>query len=183
LSAADTKPREPATSAAELYRTYAAFVTSFVRRNGVPPNEVEDVVQETFLVAHRQGGYRPGPATPKSWLASIAIRVGISRRRSLKRKRRREELGGAALAPNAVADPEQATEQQAMLRRMQEALDALDANKREVFILFELEGEDCSSIAAALNVPVGTVYSRLHGARKNFMAHMNELLQQQEASQ
>lgn len=55
------------------------------------------------------------------------------------------------------------------LRRVQEALDVLDEAKRAVFILFELEGESCESIAAGLGIPVGTVYSRLHKARKLFM--------------
>lgn len=55
------------------------------------------------------------------------------------------------------------------LRRVQQALEVLDEAKRAVFILFELEGESCESIAAGLNIPVGTVYSRLHKARKLFM--------------
>lgn len=55
------------------------------------------------------------------------------------------------------------------LRRVQQALEVLDEAKRAVFILFELEGESCEAIAAGLNIPVGTVYSRLHKARKLFM--------------
>lgn len=170
------EPTREAIDAATLYRSHAAFVTGFVRRLGVPPGDVDDVVQETFLVAHRQGGYRPGPATPTSWLAAIALRVGTSRRRALQRKRTREDVGGAAMTGASVVDPEQASAQQAMLQRVQLALDRLDPDKRAVFILFELEGEDCAAIAASLEVPVGTVHSRLHHARKAFTRAMDELL-------
>jgi RNA polymerase sigma-70 factor (ECF subfamily) len=47
----------------------------------------------------------------------------------------------------------------------------MDAGHRAVFILFELEGESCESIAAGLEVPIGTVYSRLHAARRAFREH------------
>nr|WP_276603309.1 sigma factor-like helix-turn-helix DNA-binding protein [Nannocystis pusilla] len=55
------------------------------------------------------------------------------------------------------------------MRRVQQALDTLEEGKRAVFILFELEGESCEAIAAGLGIPIGTVYSRLHKARKLFM--------------
>ena len=55
-----------------------------------------------------------------------------------------------------------------MVQRVQSALATLDEDKRAVFVLFELEGESCESIAKGLEIPVGTVYSRLHSARKDF---------------
>jgi RNA polymerase sigma-70 factor (ECF subfamily) len=53
-------------------------------------------------------------------------------------------------------------------RRLQSALDAMDPAHSAVFILFEIEAESCESIAAGLGVPVGTVHSRLHAARRAF---------------
>jgi len=53
-------------------------------------------------------------------------------------------------------------------RHLQAALDTMEPGHRAVFILFELEGEPCDSIAAGLGLPVGTVYSRLHAARRAF---------------
>jgi RNA polymerase sigma-70 factor (ECF subfamily) len=44
----------------------------------------------------------------------------------------------------------------------------MDSGQRAVFILFELEHESCASIAAGLELPLGTVHSRLHTARKTF---------------
>jgi RNA polymerase sigma-70 factor (ECF subfamily) len=47
-------------------------------------------------------------------------------------------------------------------------LDALDLDKRAVFVMFEIEGMGCEEIASVLGIPVGTVYSRLHVARRDF---------------
>jgi RNA polymerase sigma-70 factor (ECF subfamily) len=55
------------------------------------------------------------------------------------------------------------------LKRVQTALDTLDVDHRAAFLLYELESESCQTIAELLEVPVGTVYSRLHKARKMFL--------------
>ena len=52
----------------------------------------------------------------------------------------------------------------------------MDLDHRAVFVLYELEGESCEQIAQILDVPVGTVFSRLHTARKNFQKMHNRLL-------
>jgi RNA polymerase sigma-70 factor (ECF subfamily) len=52
------------------------------------------------------------------------------------------------------------------LQRVQAVLDHLSPEHRAVFILYEIEGESCESIATTWDVPVGTIYSRLHHARK-----------------
>jgi len=51
---------------------------------------------------------------------------------------------------------------------VQEALDTLDNDKRAVFVLVEIEGESCVSVAAGLDIPLNTVYSRLRAARERF---------------
>jgi RNA polymerase sigma-70 factor (ECF subfamily) len=71
----------------ELFLAHAPFIASFVRRLGMPASEVDDVVQDIFLIAHKKGGYVLGPAKPRSWLASIAVHVVQNKRRSLARRR------------------------------------------------------------------------------------------------
>lgn len=73
-------------------------------------------------------------------------------------------------------NPGELAETAEALRRVQQALEVLDEAKRAVFILFELDGESCESIAAGLGIPIGTVYSRLHKARKLFMEVHSRLL-------
>ncbi len=159
----------PATlDAGELFRDHAQFVAAFLVRLGVARAELDDLVQEVFLVAHRRGGYEPGPARPTTWLAEIALRVLSTARRT---KRRRpeaqdEEALQAVFAP--AAGPEQAAETAQTLARVQRALDEMPIERRAIFVLFELDGEPCDAIAAGLGVPLSTVYSRLHTARREF---------------
>lgn len=167
-----TKPSDDAQvlDAARLFRDHAEFVANFAVRLGVRRDEVDDVVQEVFLVAHRRGGFVPGAARPTTWLAEITLRVVSSGRRKLRRSREDADADAidAAQARKGSSPGEQAEAHEA-LQRVQQALDTLEEGKRAVFILYELEGESCEAIAAGLGIPVGTVYSRLHKARKQFM--------------
>jgi RNA polymerase sigma-70 factor (ECF subfamily) len=148
-----------------LFRAHAGFVASFLFRLGVARQDVDDRVQDVFLIAHRKGGYEAGPATPRSWLGAIAVRVASHHRRS-QRRRREDAADLDRLA--AGTSPERAAEVAAAMRRVDQALASLDLDHRAVFVMFEIEGEACPAIAAALGVPVGTVYSRLHHARARF---------------
>jgi RNA polymerase sigma-70 factor (ECF subfamily) len=155
--------------AAALFRDHAAFVANFLHRLGAGPGEIDDLVQEVFLVAHRRGGFiEDGRARPTTWLAEIAIRVASVARRSQRRSREQPDQSTISGASSRDIDPARAAETSEALDRVQAALDSLDAERRAIFILFELEGEPCQSIAAAFDIPIGTVYSRLHKARKQF---------------
>lgn len=135
------------------------------------------MVQEVFLVAHRRGGFVPGAARPTTWLAEITLRVVSSGRRRVRRSREESDTEAVAAAEaRRGSSPGEQVEAKEALRRVQDALDTLDEGKRAVFILFELEGESCESIAAGLGIPIGTVYSRLHNARKQFMEAHARLL-------
>ena len=148
-----------------LFRAHAAFTASLVHRLGVPERDVRDLVQEVFLLAHRKGGYVPGPAKPRTWIAAIAVRLAAQYRR-----RRREELDPvlAESAATATPTPAEAAELRESLERVNQCLSALDFDHRAVFLLYEVVGEHCKDIAVILEVPIGTVYSRLHYARRSF---------------
>jgi RNA polymerase sigma-70 factor (ECF subfamily) len=152
-----------------LFKLYATFVASFLYRQGARGADVDDLVQEVFLTAHRRGGYRPGLASPTTFLAQLALEANLKRRRGDGRWQRAhsDEAVAATVGP-LPADPAQAMAARDAARRLQAALDGMDHGHRAVFILFELEGESCESIAAGLELPIGTVYSRLHAARRGF---------------
>jgi len=120
------------------------------------------------MVTHAKGGYRVGPAKPTSYLAEIALRLLANRRRRRARSREHNDSLQIARAATGSATASDVLEARHSLERVQSALDMLDVDRRAVFILFELEGESCGSIAAGLGIPVGTVYSRLHKARAEF---------------
>ena len=158
-------PRPGRVGAAELYLTHAPFVRRFLARLGVTSADLDDLTQEVFVIAHRQGGYEPGPARPTTWLAEIALRLAFAHRR-VARRRAEGELPEDAASP--APDPLDVLAAHESLARVERALATLDLVHRAVFVLFEIEGESCESIATALGVPVGTVHSRLHYARRTF---------------
>jgi RNA polymerase sigma-70 factor (ECF subfamily) len=161
-------PTEGRIDVPKLFREHARFVASFLRRLGTPSGDIDDLVQEVFLIAHRKGGFVPGTGGPRSWLGAIALRVASTSKRS--RGRRREDpLEDADL--DLLTTPGQAASVEArqLLGRVQQALETLDLEHRAAFVLYEIEGEACESIAASLGIPLGTVYSRLHNGRRRFL--------------
>lgn len=71
---------------AALFKAHCGFVAGFLCRLGVGQSELDDAVQEVFLVAHRCGGFKIGEAQPTTWLAEIALRVASGQKRSLRRR-------------------------------------------------------------------------------------------------
>ena len=149
-----------------LYEEHFAFVWRAVRQLGVLPASLDDAVQDVFIVAHRRlADYEPR-ATLRSWLAGIAYRVASDYRRSARRKG-----GGVELSPELPSSrpsPHDDAETSESMRLFFRALDALDARQREVFVLVEVEQFTAPEAAAALGIPVNTVYSRLRSARLAF---------------
>ena len=158
----------------DVYAEHFAFAWRSVRRLGVDSSAVEDVVQEIFLVVHRRLVDFEARASMKTWLFGIVLRVVRDHRRSLRRKP--AQLGGkATMDPDVerVRDTrergphEQAVERQAV-EALHAILDELDDERREVFVLSELEGMTVPEIAEAVEANVNTVYSRLRAARREF---------------
>jgi RNA polymerase sigma-70 factor (ECF subfamily) len=155
-------------NADELFRQHGRFVARFLLRLGVAPEDLEDVVQEVFLVVHAQGGYAPGPAKPTSWLGCIALKAASTdrRRRRSARDRRSPEQPEELDSPEL--NPAQRLEQRERQRTFEAALATLSPVLRATLLLADREGESCGSIAASMGVPLGTVYWRLHQARRTF---------------
>jgi RNA polymerase sigma-70 factor (ECF subfamily) len=155
-------------SSAELFRLHAPFVAKFILRMGAPRADLDDLMQEVFLIAHRNGGYQAGPAKPTTYLASIAFRLVHTERRKRRVRAFVESDTDQVDAAAGAGNPEHSALERERLRRLQKALDTLDEDKRAVFVLAELQGESVVSIAAGLGIPVDTAYSRLRAARKLF---------------
>lgn len=159
----------------ELFRQHAGFVARFLSRRGVPEEQIEDAVQEVFLVVHRNGGYRPGIAKPISYLGSIAVHAANKHRRRESIDRRRRSEGAVERLASETADPARSAQVQQDLQRLQLALDRLPEELRTTLLLVEVEGESCLSVAAAFGWPVGTVYWRLHQARKKLQSALKSV--------
>jgi RNA polymerase sigma-70 factor (ECF subfamily) len=158
-----------------LFRQYGKFVASFFFRLGARQADLDDLVQEVFLTAHRLGGYRPGAASPTTFLARLALAARLSsRRRNVRWMAAQTGETALAVVSRGPEDPARALVLKRAAGRLQQALDAMEPAQRAVFILFELHGESCEAIAAGLGVRIGAVYSRLHAARKTFAKNVAE---------
>lgn len=136
-----------------------------MRKLGVSTGSIDDAVQAVFLVADQRGGYRPGPAAPRTWLGAIAIRVAANIRRQDKRIVIRDNRYGRT---NHVQHPpaqDAALASKRALERVHATMDSMPGIYRSV-LLATLAGYSGDEIAAALEIPVGTAYRRLHVARK-----------------
>jgi RNA polymerase sigma-70 factor, ECF subfamily len=149
---------------AALYLEHAHFVWLSLQRLGVRPPDLEDVLQEVFIVVHQQVDGFEGRSKPTTWLFGICLRVAAAYRRRAYR-RREEPSSSPAESAAGGDDPETLTAALEARRRLDAALDSLELEKRAVLVMFEIDELSCQEIAAMLDVRVGTVYSRLHAAR------------------
>jgi len=145
---------------------YLDFVARVLRNAGTPDAEIDDEVQRTFITAARRlDDVRPG--AEKGFLFKIALNLAAHARRTL--ARRREVLAEEAPERNETfPSPEQLTDQKRMRQVLDRVLDRMDESLRVVFVLYEFEEMNMSEIAEVLEIPRGTVASRLRRARGEF---------------
>jgi RNA polymerase sigma-70 factor (ECF subfamily) len=157
----------------ELYDAHVEFLWRNARRLGVSDDAVDDVLQQVFLVVHRRLGEVTMTGSEKAWLFGVLVRVVRDHKRSLRRKSPHHFV--AAADPETLADdrgrmPDEAFARVEAAALVQRWLDALDDDKREVFILAELEQLSAREIGEATGTNPSTVYSRLRAARQEFEA-------------
>jgi RNA polymerase sigma-70 factor (ECF subfamily) len=164
---------EPLTFEA-IYDEHFAFVWRNARRLGVEVSHLDDVLQDTFLVVHRRLGEYEHRGHVRTWLFGILRRVVADYRRYRRRR------PAAATAP-ADLERLQALHASSDVARLEASelvelvLSTLDPEKREVFVLVELEQMTLSEVAEALGVNRNTVWSRLRAARQMFEAELDRL--------
>ena len=153
---------------ADVYTNYFSFVWSMGRYLGVEANALDDVVQDIFVTIYGRLGTLQRPEALRSWIYGITRRV-VSTHHRMQRSAR-ITTGTRLIEPElTVAEwptPEQLTEQSEQSKLLWSLLSTLDASRREVFVLAELEEMSAPEIATATNIPLNTVYSRLRVARK-----------------
>jgi len=153
----------------QLYDDHFGFVWRSMRRLGVREGDVADCVQEVFVVVHRKLHEFEGRSKMTSWLFGICMRVASDHRRSAVVRREiatDDEALTSRVDPTAdVAADVERREKRALLEAI---LDEMPDEQRIVFALFELEAMSGNAIAELLDVPVGTVRSRLRLARETF---------------
>ncbi len=173
-SIAHVAPRETAGDAVRapmaieaLFSAYAGFVWRTLRHFGVKTVDLEDEMQEVFLVAHRRLAQWDGQQ-PRPWLYGIARRCAAAYRR---KSHRRHEEPVETVPENVDARDLSVRAELGFLTRI---LQALDEDRRAVFLLYEVEEMSMREVAEAVQCPLQTAYARFYAARREITRILEE---------
>lgn len=145
----------------ELYDLHCRSLRRFLTRATADAEDVDDLVHATFLAAAKTAARYDGRLSCRPWLMGIAAQLLRRRRRTFARLVVFVASIGSQQA--ACADPRPVLQARTDVAR---ALRSIGEAKRITFLMAEVEGLTCPEIAQALGIPVGTVWTRLHAARR-----------------
>jgi RNA polymerase sigma-70 factor (ECF subfamily) len=148
----------------QLVAKYRNKIFTFVY--GMVRNEHDawDLAQEAFLTVWRSSDQFEGRSSFYTWLHTVTKNVTFS---FLRRKGHRQEVELNETIPSALPGPDADYQRSEIRERVNAAIANLSPEQRTVLVLKELEGLEYHEIAELLNLPIGTVMSRLFYARRN----------------
>lgn len=150
----------------EIYQEHYTFVWRIARRLGVGDAALDDVVQEVFVVMHRRAHELDMGGSIKALLYGVTRRIAGRVRDTAKQRERRLAVVADPLTPAPSEDPEARALLEERAAVVREALDAMDEDKRMVFVLTHVEGMSIPEAATILEVNVNTAYARARAARE-----------------
>lgn len=162
-----------------LFESECAYVVHTLRRFGVREADAPDVAHEVFLVALRNFAACDRTRPMRPWLGGIAFRVASDyrKRAHLRREVQDDEM---EVRDDSILQDEvlQMRQRQELVRK---ALEAIDLDRRAVFVLHDIDGVSMPEIAEALEIPLNTGYSRLRLARSEFTASVKRAMRGEHA--
>ena len=160
----------PALTFDEVYEAWFEPCLRWLRAIGVPDADLDDLAQEVFLVVQRKLPRFDGANLP-GWLYRITARTASDHRR---RAWFRHLWRGGRVDPAELVDdnagPAELHERREAAQRLDRILQRMNEQRRVALVLFELEGYSGEEIARLLDLPLATVWTRLHRARKELLA-------------
>jgi RNA polymerase sigma-70 factor (ECF subfamily) len=158
------------TALATLFDRHHRSAYGFLARvSGASGQDLDDLVQTTFLQVLQSARRFKGKAAVRTWILGIASNVARRHFRGEARRRRLAEALAGAPRPE-VPTPDTDAETQRQLRKLTAAVAALPHHLRVVFAMCEIEGVPGVEAARVLGVRQGTLWRRLHEARKALAA-------------
>jgi RNA polymerase sigma-70 factor (ECF subfamily) len=149
-----------------VYAAELGYVWSTLRRLGVQERDLEDVCHDVFVVVFRNLAVYDARRPIRPWLFGISFRVASDYRRSA---RHRREVPGTTREVACSSPPaDEVMVRHERQRLVLRALEALELDRRAVFVMHDIDGHVMPDIAAALGIPLNTAYSRLRLARADF---------------
>jgi RNA polymerase sigma-70 factor, ECF subfamily len=169
---ASTRGAAPDLHFPAIFAEHAPYVLRVMRHLGVPAADLQDQSQEVFVAVFRGLSSFGGRSKLQTWIYGICLRVASNHRRRAHVRRERP----CSEPPEQSLPPEQgeALERREGQASLQRLLDALDHDKREVFVLYELEELSMKEVAEVCGCPLQTAYSRLHAARRLLLEKYRE---------
>ncbi len=170
----------------QLAEKYYKRIYNLAYRFVNDPEEANDLAQEIFTAAYQNIKRFRGDAKFSTWLFQIASNRGKNRFKYLKRRGllgsrstgegddEREQLDSSI--PDTRGNPEELLASAQMQKLVQEAIDGLDPDHKEIVVLRDIEGFSYEEIAQMLNLPEGTTKSRLHRARMTVKEKLKKVL-------
>jgi RNA polymerase sigma-70 factor (ECF subfamily) len=158
----------------DLFERHEPSVRRYLARLGLGPSDADDLVQATFLEVVQAAGRFDLERPVRSWLLGIATILVRRRRRTVRRYAARLAAWSGIAKGRRVPTPDEVFDGDEAFQRFQRAFDRLSPKKREAFVLVTLEGLSGEEAAAALGIPVNTVWTRLHHARQDLRAALGE---------
>jgi RNA polymerase sigma-70 factor, ECF subfamily len=153
-----------------VYREHFTFVWRMARHFGAPSTLLEDVAQDVFIAVSRKLSSYDGRVSVRSWLCGFVRRVVADHRRRRMRKESKLQPGTEANEIEQVEDgqptPMAAAENAQAFARLDAILQTLSAEKREAFVLSEVEGFTAVEIADITQTGLSAVYGRIRAARE-----------------
>lgn len=162
-----------ATDFRALFDAHVSYVAASLVRLGVGQADRDDLVSEVWVRVHRELPRYDRGRPVRPWLFAFAARVASEHRRLA--RHRREVVGSEVEAASSEALPDRALEQREAEALVARALEALEDDRRAVFVLHDLDETPVPEIARALGIPEGTAYTRLRAARTDFTAAVRRL--------
>ena len=156
-----------------LVDDYIDFVARILRNAGTAEADIDDEVQRVFIVlSNRLDDVQHG--SEKSFLLQTALHIAARSRRTMARRR---EILTDQLPQIADSDstPEELVDRRQMRQTVDQILGQMDSDLRIVFVLYEVEQMTAAEIGTTLNIPNGTVASRLRRARADFRDRVSTL--------
>lgn len=154
-----------ATAIGELLEALRRPLAGLCLRITCNPADAEDALQETAVDALRGVDSFRGEARLTTWLWRVAIRAALR----LRARQQRRRQGQTDVDPDALSSrgqrPDEVAATSERTQRLFAAMQRLPAHQRTVLALSAIDGMAQTEIAEVLGIPVGTVHSRLHGAR------------------
>ena len=150
----------------QLVDKYLPLVARILRNAGVGEADIDDDVQRVFIViSNRLDDVRIG--AEKAFLVQTTLNIAAHSRRTAAR-RRETLMGSPPDMRDSAAGLEEIAERRQLRRTLDQILHSMDTDLRTVFVLFEMEELTMTEIASILDIPSGTVASRLRRARSDF---------------